>query len=603
MSKFGRSHSPYSLRRNIVAALKLYWNISKFSLISYLALALLQVVASVLIVFFTSRIIGVLADAAQGRTVEARAIYGLLLLNLLSIFAERFAWRWLNLVDRQAWIKWYVRMAVDFNAAVANLDMSQHHDVQFQKVLIKLRQQYQYTPQNFANYILQLFHSSARLLSTLVIMIGFAPWLAPIMLISLLPGFVTERWLSKLQWNLWGEKGDKNRLAWRITEFLTFKNKLQETKIFNTKGFLLDRLDTLHRDFYDRQLSNIRKVQSRAFFSLLSELLVLGGIMLWLIRKVLNGTLDLAGFTFYSGIITQFGSSLGLIVNSFAFLSDSNEFMKDLFKLFDTKPALPQPQHPVRLPADVTPTIEFREVSFKYPGSKEYTLKNLSFVIAPGEKVAFVGENGAGKTTVVKLLLRFYDVTDGQVLINGIDVRELDLQSYYDHIGVLFQDFNDYPFSVRDNIALGRVEAFDDEEKVRGAAVLADADKLIRKYPKQYAQILEVGFKDGIEPSGGQWQRIALARALFRDAGILILDEPTAAVDAKSEYAIFKTLEERSKNKTTIIISHRFSTVRNAKNIYVIENGCIIEHGSHEQLMKADGLYKEMFEKQAEGYR
>jgi ATP-binding cassette subfamily B protein len=218
--------------------------------------------------------------------------------------------------------------------------------------------------------------------------------------------------------------------------------------------------------------------------------------------------------------------------------------------------------------------------------------------------VAFVGENGAGKTTIIKLLLRFYDAAEGRILIDGTDIRELDLPSYYHHIGVLFQNFNDYPFSVRDNIALGRVENFKDDAAVYKAAKVANAEPFIKKYPKQYDQVLEIGFKDGVEPSGGQWQRIALARALFRDAGILILDEPTASVDAKSEYEIFKTLETQSKDKTTIIISHRFSTVRRAKSIFVMRNGEIVEQGSHAQLMKhGEGLYKEMFDKQAEGYR
>ncbi|MDB5164237.1 MAG: transporter, ATP-binding/permease protein [Candidatus Saccharibacteria bacterium] len=599
-----RAKHSYSLSRNVVSALKLYWQISKGLLMSYALLALIQVISSVVALYFGSRIIGQLASVSQGHTIVLKTLYGLVIASLGALFAERFAWRWLGLIERQAWVKWYVRMSVDFNAAVANLDMPQHHDVEFQKVLIKLNEQYTYTPQNFANYILQLFHSSARLISTLLIVLGFAPWLVPIMILSLLPGFITERWLSKLKWTLWGEKGDKNRLAWRIMHFLTYKDKLPETKIFGTKNFLLKRLGDLHNEFYDEQLRRMRKVQGRAFLSLLTEMVVLVGITIWLIRKVIQGSLNLAGFTFYSGIITQFSSSLGLIVNSFAFLNDQNEFMKDLFQLFDTKPVLPRPLHPVLLAPNTQLNIEFRNVTFNYPGNKASALKNISFSINPGDKIAFVGENGAGKTTIINLLLRFYDVTEGEILINGTNIKELDLPSYYHHVGVLFQYFNDYPFSVRDNIALGRVENFNNDEQVHKAAKLADATKFINAYPKKYLQILEVGFTDGIEPSGGQWQRIALARALFRDASMLILDEPTAAVDAKSEYAIFKTLEQHSKDKTTIIISHRFSTVRTAKIIFVIEDGTLKETGSHDALMKIkNGLYKEMFDKQAQGYR
>jgi ATP-binding cassette subfamily B protein len=510
----------------------------------------------------------------------------------------------MNLMERKSWVRWYVRMTVAFNASLARLDMPQHHDVEFQKIVTKLSNGYSYKPQNFANYTLQLFHSILRLLSSLVIVASFAPWLLPLLLISLLPNFVTERKLSKLQWGLWEEKGDKSRLAYRITYYLQDKNKLQETKIFQNQSHLVGILDSMHKDFYGQQLQNIKRIRMPALFSLLFEGIVLAAVDLWLIFRVINHTLSLANFSFYTGIILQFGSSLSLIVNSFAYLADENEYMKDLFKLFDTKPVLKLPANPVVIEPSTHPTIEFKDVWFRYPNAENWTLTGVSFRLNPGAKVAFVGENGAGKTTIIRLLLRFYDVDKGAILVNGTDIRELDLGSLYHHIGVLFQEFNDYPFSVRDNIAMGRIEQFNNDEAVYAAAKQADADKIIRAYPLQYKQILEIGFKNGIEPSGGQWQRIALARALFRDANILVLDEPTAAVDAKSEYSIFKTLEEHSKAKTTIIISHRFSTVRTADTIYVINGGHITESGTHKDLMKInDGLYKEMFEKQAEGYK
>lgn len=333
------------------------------------------------------------------------------------------------------------------------------------------------------------------------------------------------------------------------------------------------------------------------------EVAVAGLITAWLVRQVLSGSLSLANYSFYTGVVFQFGSSLNLIVNSLNGIYDSNEYMKDLFWLFDLKASLPQTKDPQKISTQ-SPPIAFENVSFKYPGTHKWALKKVSFVINPGDKVAFVGENGAGKTTIIKLLLRFYDVTEGRILINGIDIRELDLHSYYNHIGVLFQNFNDYPFTVRDNIALGRVEQFKNDSAVYESAIIADADGFIQKYPKKYDQVLDISFKDGIEPSGGQWQRIALARALFRNSDILILDEPTAAVDAKSEYEIFKTLEKHSSQKTNIIISHRFSTVRRVSTIYVLKNGTIVEQGTHPDLMKIkDGLYSEMFSKQAEGYK
>lgn len=604
MSKPTEQSTNYSLRNNVWRTIRLYWQIDKTSLISYLLLIALQVSSSILTIYFGSRIIGELTKVFQNQPVSNSYVYLLLGLSTLAVLGERFAWRWISFIERKTWIKWYVRITVDFNNAVSGLDMGQHHDHDFEKRLQKVQQEYSYTPQNFANYILQCLHSVVRLVSTLVVVATFAPWLILVMTASLVPGFLAEKRFSKLKWNLWGEKGDKPLLAHRTTQYLQDKNKLQETKIFGTRSYLVNFLEGLHTDFYNRQLKHLRNTQGRMFAGLTTEVLVAAGVTLWLIQKVLNHSLSLANYSFYSGIILQFGSSLSLIVNSLNFIYDNNEYMKDLYWLFDVKPQLPQSDNPLKISAEDTPTITFENVSFKYPSSEKQALKNVSLTIKPGDSFAFVGENGAGKTTIIKLLLRFYDPDEGRILVNGTDVKEIDLPSYYTHIGVLFQNFNDYPFSVRDNIALGRVEDFSDNKRVHEAARIANAEPFIKEYPKKYEQVLEVGFKDGIEPSGGQWQRIALARALFRDAGILILDEPTAAVDAKSEYEIFKTLETHSKDKTTIIISHRFSTVRRAETIYVMRNGEVIEQGSHSQLMKnKGGLYKEMFDKQAEGYR
>lgn len=595
--------SSYSLKNNIVRTLKIFWQVDRSGLISYFLLAALQVVSGILAIFFTSRIIGDLTLFIADQPVAAASVYRWLVLAMIALLAERFAWRWLYFIERKTWIRWYSTNSYNFNAALSRLSMEQHHDAQFQKIITKLLQEYEYTPQNYAFSIVQLAHSVARLLSSLLVAVTFAPWLVVLMIISLIPGFFTEKRLSKLLWNLWGEKGDRNRLAYRTTNFLQDKNKLQEIFIFGTRRHLLNLIKKLYGSFYEEQARRADSIKPRALASLLSEVAVIAFANFWLIRQVIQGALSLANFTFYNGILVQFSGSLQLIVQSLSKLYDDNEFMRDLYKLYDTKPSLKAPANPVPVPAEGTPEIEFRNVSFKYPGSKDYSLKAINLTIKPGEKIAFVGENGAGKTTLIKLLLRFYDPDKGKVLINGTDLRQIDLASYYKHVGVLFQNFNDYPYSVRDNIALGRVEEFHNDERVRSAAEEADADSFIRKYPKGYDQVLEIGFKDGIEPSGGQWQRIALARALFRNAGILILDEPTAAVDAKSEYAIFKTLEEHSKDKTTIIISHRFSTVRNAKKIYVIENGSVVESGTHTKLMNLGGLYADMFNKQAEGYR
>jgi len=604
MLKNKQNSTNYTLRKNVWRTLVLYWRIDKVALLWYLGLIALQVTSSILTIFFGSRIIGQLTLVFQNKPVSSGHVYLLLGASTLAVLGERLSWRWISFIERRAWIKWYVRMTVDFNSATSVLDMEQHEDFEVKKKIQKVSQEYQYTPQNYANYILQCLHSIVRLISSLVIVFTFAPWLILIMAASLIPGFYAEKRFSQLKWNLWAEKGDKPLLAQKTTKFLEDKYSLQETKIFGTRNYLLNFLKDLHVDFYNRQLKHLKGTQGRAFLGTTTEVAVAGGVTLWLITKVLNRTLSLANYAFYSGIILQFGSSLSLIANSLNFIYDNNQYMKDLYWLIDARPKIVPSKDAVVIPENSKITITFENVSFSYPGSNKPIINNVNLTIKPGDSIAFVGENGAGKTTIIKLLLRFYDVTSGKILVNGTNIKDINLDSYYKHIGVLFQYFNDYPFSVRDNIALGKVEDFNNSDRVLRASITANADSFIKKYPKGYEQVLEPGFKDGVEPSGGQWQRIALARALFRSADMLILDEPTAAVDAKSEYEIFKTLENHSKDRSTIIISHRFSTVRRAKQIFVIQNGEIIEQGKHSELMEqSNGLYKDMFEKQAEGYR
>ena len=278
-------------------------------------------------------------------------------------------------------------------------------------------------------------------------------------------------------------------------------------------------------------------------------------------------------------------------------------FVTDIFKLLDIQPALVKPVSGFVLPRDTTPEIVFENVSFAYPGTDTVVLKNFSLRVEPGEKIALIGANGAGKTTIVKLLCRFYDPTEGRILIGGRDIREIDIESWYAILGALFQDYAHYPFIVKDAIALGRTESPLAMDQVRGAAHSSEADIFINEWKDKYEQMLGKDFTGGIEPSIGQWQKLAISRAFYRNAQVLILDEPTASIDAESEAKIFDRLEKETQGKTVILISHRFSTVRHATKIAVLENGRLKELGRHEELLKKKGLYARLFNLQAEGYR
>ncbi len=285
-----------------------------------------------------------------------------------------------------------------------------------------------------------------------------------------------------------------------------------------------------------------------------------------------------------------------------SFIFDQSQYVQEMFAVVDTDTKVPVPTKPIKLGAGKPPRIEFREVSFTYPGSSQKVLDKFSLTVEPGQKVAFVGENGAGKTTLVKLLGRFYDIDEGEILIDGVNIKQLDLPSWYETLGVLFQDFIKYEYPLKDNIRFGNAKLAQDMAAIVEAAKQAGADSVADQLPDKYNQVLGRTFEGGIDISTGQWQKVALARGFYRDARVLILDEPTAAIDARAESEIFERVERLAENKTVLIISHRFSTVRNADKIYVIESGKIIEGGSHEELIQLKGTYATLFNLQAKGY-
>jgi ATP-binding cassette, subfamily B, bacterial len=296
-------------------------------------------------------------------------------------------------------------------------------------------------------------------------------------------------------------------------------------------------------------------------------------------------------------------SSLGSILGGLSDMYENSLYLTNLYSFLDYEPTIKSAPNarPLKLP--LREGIEFRNVTFTYPGKTEPALRDVSFTIRPGEAVALVGQNGAGKTTVVKLLTRLYDPDEGQILLDGHDLREYDLESLHAAIGVIFQDYVTYFFSARDNIGVGRLEDIEQVELIEQAAAKSGAAGVIEKLPKGYDTTLGRWFDEGYQLSGGEWQKVALARAFMRDAEILVLDEPTASLDARAEYEIFARMKELSRGKMTVFISHRFSTVRLADRIFVVEENTIKESGTHEELLALHGTYAELFNLQAEAYR
>ena len=296
-------------------------------------------------------------------------------------------------------------------------------------------------------------------------------------------------------------------------------------------------------------------------------------------------------------------SNISQIFSTISSIADQALFLTDLLAFFQMKPEVTSKPNAIPAPRPIVKGFEFRDVWFKYPGTERWILRDLNLKVEPGERIALIGQNGQGKTTIVKLMARLYDPTRGQILLDGVDLREYDIEDLCSEIGVIFQDFMRYEMTARENIAVGRIESFDDLSAIQSAAEKSLADGVIAKLSGGYDQMLGRRFEGGVDLSGGEWQKMALARAYLREAQVLILDEPTAALDAKAEFEVFERFNELTIGKMALFISHRFSTVRMAERIVVLEDGAIAEQGNHEQLMALGQRYAEMFELQASSYR
>jgi len=304
-----------------------------------------------------------------------------------------------------------------------------------------------------------------------------------------------------------------------------------------------------------------------------------------------------------AGSFRRLSGLLESLLIGFSYTASQALYLDDLFSFFTITSSITSPPNARPVPQPLLQGIEFRDVGFRYPGVERWAVRHLTFTLRAGETLALVGENGAGKTTLVKLLARLYDPTEGQILLDGHDLREYDLHALRANVGVIFQDFVRYSMSAGENIAVGRIEARDDANRVRVAAERSLANEVIEKLPDQYAQRVGKRFRTGVDLSGGEWQKIAIARAYMRDAQLLILDEPTAALDARAEFEVFQRFKELSAGKTSVLISHRFSSVRMADRILVLADGMVEASGTHEELLQQSGRYAELFELQAAGYR
>jgi ATP-binding cassette subfamily B protein len=431
----------------------------------------------------------------------------------------------------------------------------------------------------------------------------YSPWLLFFLVICVVPAFIGETHFAFLGYSLNFQQTTARRLLEYLRVLGGSKESAKELKLFGLGPYLVGRYKTLSDELH-RQTVRLAK-RKMVFGSLLTLLGTIGyyATYAYVIYRTIAGALSLGELTFLAGAIAGASTNIQTLFSTFSGIADQALFLTDLLEFLAVEPRVVNKAGAISAPSPIRQGIEFRNVSFAYPSNPNLVLRNISFRLAPRERIALVGENGQGKTTIAKLITRLYDPTEGQILLDGVDLREYDLEDLWKEVGVIFQDFMRYDMTAQENIAMGRVEVANNPFQIRAAAMKSYAENLIKKLPHGYDQLLGCRFEGGIELSGGEWQKIALARAHLRDAQLLILDEPTAALDARSEHEVFQRFMELVQGKMTILISHRFSTVRMADRILVLEGGRIAEQGSHDQLLNDGGRYAEMFELQAAGYR
>jgi ATP-binding cassette subfamily B protein len=434
-------------------------------------------------------------------------------------------------------------------------------------------------------------------------LIIFNPWLILLLLIAVVPAFLGESYFNDRTYALTRGQTPERRELDYIRYMAASDESAKEVKIFDLSGFLVDRFRTLSGQFYfdNKKLATRRSIWGTIFAIVGSAGYYSAYVVI--IGKAVSGSLSIGSLTFLAGSFRQLRSLLEDILSRFTSVSQGAIYLRDLFEFFEIRPNIRQVQNPLPFPRPIITGFTFENVGFKYQNSESWANRHLSFTLHAGEKLALVGENGAGKTTLVKLLARLYDPTEGRILLDGTDLREYDLTDLRLQIGVIFQDFLRFQMTIAQNIAVGKISESNNRELITASAKQSLAHELAERLPNKYDQMLGRRFNQGIELSGGEWKKVALARAYMREAQLLILDEPTAALDARAEYEVFLRFADLTKGKSAVVISHRFSTVRMADRIIVLEKGQLIEIGNHSELLQKNGRYAELFNLQAMGYR
>lgn len=603
--------------RLVPRLIRLVWSTHRGYTLSMIVLRFVRSVVPVATLWVAKLIIDEVVLLAQ-HGGSSRALWMLVALEMAIVVGGELLARASSLIEGLLSDLFTNRISIQIMEHAATLDLHQFEDPKFYDHLERARQGTSGRVALLAQ-LLGIGQSILTLISLSVALAAQVPWLLLLLALAVLPSFLGETHFAALSYSLMFRRTPARRQLDYVRYVGASDETAKEVQMFGLAPWLIARYKTLADKFYtENQALAIKKAFVSSGLSLLGTLGYYGAYVIVLARAI-DGSITIGMLTFLAASFRQSRDLIQQLLMSASSIYEQSLYLKDLFDFFDMSPSIANRADARPVPRPIKQGFEFQDVGFRYPGSERWAVRHLTFTLRPGERVALVGENGAGKTTLTKLLARLYDVSEGRILLDGVDLRNYDVADVRHAIGVIFQDFVRYDMRFDENIGVGEVEDvrnYLDAEaasnngdgalpppSIAGAAEKSLAASLLPRLPGSYRQMLGRRFDQGVDLSGGEWQKVALARAYMRDAQVLILDEPTAALDARAEYDVFVRFNELMAGRMAVVISHRFSTVRMADRIIVLKSGEIVEQGTHEDLVHAGGLYAELFAMQAAGYR
>jgi len=594
------SFNPLSLVLNTTRkTLKLFWPQFKFL---FLLQGVLLIIINIL-GFLQPALLGlVINHLTQSLTFNPQLNLLLILLVITSILPS-FLHTLQGYLNKTGYLKLEKVMELEYFKLNTHLDIPHHEDPETKNLLTRVNEESRWRLRNFIDRVIYILGDLFSLGLASLIVFQAEWWTLPLLLCATLPELIVSNRYGRQVWSISASQSEDRRILWEARSHYTYLPSLMELKLFQNLTYFYQKITHLYQRFITDQLSNEKKRAHQLILAQTCSQLAAAAVGIFFIYQVIQGHILIGTLTFLIASIGRFRDSLSGVLFQLSSQYQDSLFVADFFKLRSLPPLLSTTPTTKKLSPYTTPHIEFENVSFTYPQQQKPALTHINLTIPPGSRLALVGQNGAGKTTLIKLLCRFYDPTQGKILINGTNLRDINLDSWYHLLGILSQEYARYRFPVKEAIGLGNTTIPFEKSRLVSAAKKSSSHSFIASWPHQYQQQLGRDFTSGIEPSLGQWQKLALARLFYRDPRIYILDEPTSSLDPEAEAQVFDQLSRLDSDRTTIFISHRFNTVKKATTIAVLENGTITEAGNHQELIKKQGTYAHLFSLQAQDYQ